>query len=120
MTVDEFNLLVRSMHREWTQNPKNISFQGSSTYFGGAGHVSIFIASDCDIWLSIGQAEYRIQRSSSLWGGKEKKKFDDAMNLLYEIRSGIIRNSAEELICKHIPAAKEIIAEMALVNDHKD
>jgi hypothetical protein len=50
---------------------------------------------------------------------KERKKYNAAVALHREMVDGR-ESSIEQLICKHIPSAKDIIAERALVDDHKD
>lgn len=119
MSVSEFDLLIRSMHREWLQQPKCITRSGESTFYEHRVH--IFICSLGTIWPSVGGVEYEITRPSGIFNRKDRKIFDETMRLLAEVHNDKSPSSggAEENICKHIPCAKDIIAEKALIKDHE-
>ena len=119
MSVDEFDLLVRAIQREQVTNPKCISIQSESTFYNGSSGVSIFITSLNKVWCTIHGDEFECKKPIGWFSKKDKNKYDAAMIVLYEIRGDRKPSSIEDLICQHVPSAKDIIAEKALVDDHK-
>lgn len=122
MSVDEFNLLARAIHREWIRDPSRITSSGDSLFYrdantnsGGLYGVHMFSCSSSRWWPTVGTVEFVVNRPVSLWSGKDKRKFDEAATLLCEIFNRSAMGSTEELICKHVPSAKDLIAEKVLV-----
>jgi len=72
------------------------------------------------VWPTIGGAQFECNRPFGLFSGKQSAKFKATMQIINDMRVGRRGGSSvEELICQHIPVAKDIIAEKALVDDHK-
>src|ERR1035437_2317959 len=85
MSVDEFDLLVRAMHREWKQDPKCILISGESTYYKDT-QTSIFITSFDGVWIKIDNVEFDCKRPGGFFCGKDRKKYEVAMEFLKEMR----------------------------------
>ena len=121
MSTDEFDLLVRALHREWLQDPKCITARDSSVFYKHPLVHIYYTSINNKLWITLSGQEYVVTMPDGLFNGKEKKKYDAAIEMLDKIKSvppsGL---SAEEVICNNIPGAKDIIAERALVNDHKE
>jgi hypothetical protein len=118
MTVDEFDLMVRAMYREWKQQPKCITVQGDSTFYKSSD-THIFVSSSNYVWPTIKGHNFEVLMPTGFFKSKEKRKFNEALKLVREMRSGEPITSVEDIICEHITYAKDIIAERALVDDHK-
>jgi hypothetical protein len=123
MTLEEFDLLVRALHREWVQNPKCVTISDNSVFYtcAGSAHHSLHLfqlTSSDEMWPTLDGVQYRAKRPGGIFQGKRKKVFDDAVRMVKEITTGKLPESTEKLICKLIPSAKDIIAERALVGDH--
>ena len=118
MSGNEFDLLVRAMHREWKQDPKCILISGESTYYKDTA-TSLFTTCTNAMWIRIDGVEFECKRPVGFFSSKDRKEFDVAMEMLNEMRHIPRPDSVEGLICKIIPSAKDIIAEKALIDDHK-
>jgi hypothetical protein len=116
MTIDDFDLLVRSVHREWIQNSAAISVHGDSIFYGGTDKIHIYCCNNGTFWPNIGKTELECVRPNSWFSKKERKKFDATVAIFREMVDGK-GSSIEQLICKYVPSAKDIIAEKALVED---
>jgi hypothetical protein len=120
MTVDEFDLLVRAIHRAYIQDPKCINFIGNSIYYHGTpdlNKVGVFISGNL-VWPTLQDVDFEV-KPPWIWSFKSRKRFNSALSTLNDMQEGRHPDvSAESLICKCIPLAKDIIAEKALVGDH--
>lgn len=118
MTVDELDLLVRAVHRDFKQDPKCITSRDGHDSFFYKNSIHLFNASSCNtMWPTIDEIKYECSRP---WWFKFKsrKKYDAIMILLKDIGDVYKYNSIEAHIIAAVPAAKDIIAERALVGDH--
>lgn len=121
MSVDELELLVHSVHREYIQDPSRLSASEGSIFFKAnprAGErVHIFHAATCRaLWPTLGDAEYSCERPG-FFSFKAREKYDKVMELFKQMTGESKPTSVEENILRCIPAAKDIIAEKALVED---
>ena len=119
ISIDEFELIIQSLHREWRQDPKCISTQGDSTYYKGVGCVGLFMTSFDSVWVTIGKIDFECTYPSGWFSGKEKNRYKEVVRLITEMRQGKQPDSFEQLICEFVPSAKDVIAEKALVDDHE-
>lgn len=125
MSIEDFDLLVRSIHREWLRDPSKISLVNESIFFvdvaPGTSDVKschIFINGDT-IWPHILKEEFKVDRPWP-WNRSKCKQLDAALQLLQNIRNDVKGEqvTTEQLICHTVASAKDIIAERTLVNDH--
>src|ERR1700677_3067074 len=101
MSVDEFDLLVRALHRVYAQNPKNISIKEKSLFYSTDPMVHIYDA-DSAIWITLGEAKYTV-KTPGFWDFTEKNKFRQAKELINDMVIGVRPLcSTEELICKYV------------------
>lgn len=115
LSVDEFSLLMRSIHREWVRDRNSVRMSGDSMFFGST--VNLFKRHDRGIWATIDGRKLTADRPGGFFNKKEKEKYDAALELFEQIQSGFCQDTVEELIIKHLPCAKDIIAETSLVED---
>jgi hypothetical protein len=120
LSVDELDLLVRAIHREWKQDPTRISINGDSTFYKGVDSVHLFMGPFGNMWVTISAQKFECVRPNKFFDRKNRKKFDTAAQIISEIRGGEDTSPVEALICEHVPSAKDIIAERALIDDHKE
>jgi hypothetical protein len=118
MTLDDFDLLVRSLHREWVRDKRNFSVVSSTLFYNCNNSVSIFDTSHGPYWSTFGKYEYT---SSPPWFFfmKDCEKWNYAVSLLREMRGekAVDTSTAEEHICKYVTCAADILAERALTSD---
>lgn len=121
MSVDEFDLLMRALHREWKRDPESVHGKKESLFYGNntQAQTHIFMCPDY-VFAEVGGIEYVCYRPIYL-SRKNRKKYDSAIAIFHEIQgNNKVVPETEKLICDTIPSAKDIIAERALVNDHEN
>jgi len=129
MSLDDFDLLVNSVHRTWVQDTNaerkfssaNVKVQGDSIFLL---NTHIFEANDA-YWITLthssgSKVEYEVKRPHGFFNRSERQRYDKLIAILSEVKSGYHTSSAEELICQNIDCAKDIIAERSLVEDDGD
>jgi hypothetical protein len=122
MTVDEFDVLIRAIHREWTLNPKFVSVTDGSMFFYHPTAVTanyIYLPQSLSrVWVTLDKIEFQV--FEPWFFSKNRKKFNTASDILKNImKKEIGHTTTEELICKLVPSAKDIIAEQNLIDDNK-
>lgn len=123
MDIDSFDLLVRALHREFIANPKCISVKVESLFYPtsslGTWRIHVFKCSGGRFWITIESEEYEYKQPG-FWSFKENRIANKLYSMLKDMYGGTTSSSTEQVICKNIPTAKDIIAERSLLNDNKD
>ncbi len=124
LTVDDLHLLVLSVHREFQRDPNSLSLTDKMIFFARnhnqVSSNSIYVPNGIEpIWVTLNGLEYACQRPN--YFSKGRKKYNEAVNTLEMILNSRDHGltTAEELICKILPIAKDIIAEQKLLEEDK-
>lgn len=117
LTFDEYSLIVRALSLEHSKNPKNLSVKDTSIFFhkGGAHVVHYFETHSDTVWITVNSAEYEYT-PPSWWQFKKREAFNQVHQLIVDMKTKSF-TEVEQNVCDAIPAAKDIIAEKALLGD---
>jgi hypothetical protein len=123
ITVDELSLLMHALEREYAKSQDLFrNNEGSLSFYpkgvGQAPHVYVSVSQSDRIFVSLTSRNgVSLYRPSFLWK-RDRKTFDNALDIYNKIMGIHGISNMEKTICDAVPAAKEIIAEKALVGDH--
>ena len=120
LTVNDLHILVLSIHREFQRDPNYLSLTEKMMFFGGITNNSIYLPNGMDcIWVTLNTIEYACRKPN--YFSRSRKKYDIAANTIEMILGSRDHGLAtvEELICKIVPCAKDIIVEQQLLEDDK-
>lgn len=124
ISVEAFDLLMRSLERQYAVDPRMFEIDGKKVIFRKD-------PKNAYSWVSIEPAGYSgtfyIHLDSlslvkcekpGFWSFKSRTMWENASKIYEDFAAKGIRDEVEDAIVAAVPAAKDIIAERALVGDH--
>jgi hypothetical protein len=124
MTLDELELLMRSLQREFKQDPSKFSGDREGSFFynnSATTHVYMFYAEACgSFWPSIGKVEYDCKKPN-IFNRDGRRRWAKIEEMMVEITTrGQKFSSVEAAIIAAIPCAQDILVENTLVENDDD
>lgn len=126
ISVEEFDLLMRSLERELRVDPGSFRTGNSGSIAYRKGDAYVYVSdSSCGLstmYVSLNVGANLSNCERPFWNWRKRKQWDASValyNTIYETVGGIPKLSdVEAKIVESIPSAKDIIAERALLGDH--
>ena len=123
LSVEAFDLLMRALEREYAVDPTCFTSEGYKLTFRKKANSSFMD------YISVEPASYGgatyihlkgLRKCDEPWwlAFRKRAMYDNAIKIYEKLLQPAVENIEEQMIVETVPAAKDIIAERALVGDH--